>query len=147
MPASSSAAAFACAACGASPGSPATTAALSCASCQAPPAAAASVAGAGAAAVAAGAALMGRLARARLSDGRVLRGTLTCLDWQGNLLLSDASLETDPAAAQEDGGGGGNAAARALGVAVIPAQHLVACELVGEGEGVKMGDIVSKGAE
>ena len=59
----------------------------------------------------------------------MLRGTLTCLDWQGNLLLSDATLETDPAA-QEDGGGGGNAAARALGVAVIPAQHLVACELV-----------------
>ena len=86
----------------------------------------------GAAAIAAGAALMGRVARARLSDGRVLRGTLTCLDWQGNLLLSDASLERDPAAQDGGGGGGsgGDATSRVLGTAVIPAQHLVACELV-----------------
>ena len=66
---------------------------------------------------------MDRRARVRLRDGRVVQGRLTCLDWQGNLLLSDASLE---AQAKED-------AAQALGVAIVPARHLLSCEMLDAG--------------
>ena len=68
---------------------------------------------------------MDRRARVRLSDGRVVQGKLTCLDWQGNLLLSEASLEV-PAK-------GGGEAAQTLGVAIVPARHLLACELLDAG--------------
>ena len=91
------------------------------------------------AAIAAAQSLMDRRARVRLSDGRVLLGRLTCLDWQGNLLLSDAAIE----AANGGGSGGGSSGAGAsagaedearghIGVAVVPAQFLVSCEVLAE---------------
>ena len=98
---------------------------------------------AGDAAIAAAQALMDRRARVRLSDGRVLLGRLTCLDWQGNLLLSDAAVEASSSSSSSGGGGGGSsgdgdgagaeAEARGfIGVAIVPARYLVACEVLAE---------------
>ena len=58
--------------------------------------------------------------RVELSDGRRVIGRFICLDSFGNILLKD-SREWQPAGAAD--------ASKRLGLTMVPAQHLVKCEV------------------
>lgn len=84
------------------------------------------------AALAVAASLVGRRLRVSLRDGRIVSGTLTCLDPQANVVLADAvTLADDAAGGGGDGRGGGACdgarEGHSVGTVIIPAAQRVAC--------------------
>lgn len=70
--------------------------------------------------------ILGSVVRATVSDGRVLIGTLVCIDGEGNTVLQDCEEWVEPAAAARENRV--EAARRWLGLLNIKKELLVALE-------------------
>ncbi|CAN0084486.1 unnamed protein product, partial [Phaeothamnion confervicola] len=67
-----------------------------------------------------------RTLRATIADGRVVVGTLECVDALGNLVMGDA-LETTPK--DPSSSGVGVARQRQMGLVMVPGKHLIKAEV------------------